>query len=246
MDDLQTGVYAIRCLTNNRVYVGSAARSFRHRWSRHRTDLRRQKHCNKALQNAWNKYGDQGFQFEILLVCDPSECIVNEQRFIDELKAATKSFGFNLAATAGSTLGCRHSEETRRKLSVIRTGRQMSAASRAKSADTQRGRKRPPFSADWREKLGAATRGKKKSDAVRSRMSAAAKGKIRSAAHCAAISASKLGVSTGPLSEQARAKISASKVGKKRPLHVVEAMQRGRREAKAKRLKSLEEGASNG
>lgn len=236
MDELKTGVYAIRCLKNNRVYVGSAARSFRHRWTRHRNELDAGTHHNKALQNSWRKYGADEFTFEILLICEPEECVEQEQRFLDELKATDKRFGFNACPIAGSSRGFKHSEETRRKLSESRKGRPISPEARAKSAATQRGRKRPPCSAEWRERLSKAGKGLRRSKETRARMSAAMKGRIRTPEHCAAISAAKSGKKIGPLSDEHRSKLSEAKRGKPRPPHVIEAMNEGRRKARAKRL----------
>lgn len=59
------GIYKIINVVNNKYYVGSAvdfaARKRRHWWA-----LRSQRHANKHLQSAWNKYGEQSFTFVIV------------------------------------------------------------------------------------------------------------------------------------------------------------------------------------
>lgn len=59
------GIYKIINVINNKFYVGSAvdftARKRRHWWA-----LRSQRHANKHLQAAWNKYGEQSFTFIIV------------------------------------------------------------------------------------------------------------------------------------------------------------------------------------
>lgn len=59
------GIYKIINVINNKFYVGSAvdftARKRRHWWA-----LRSQRHANKHLQAAWNKYGEQAFIFVIV------------------------------------------------------------------------------------------------------------------------------------------------------------------------------------
>ena len=59
------GIYKIVNVVNNKFYVGSAvdftARKRRHWWS-----LRSQRHANKHLQAAWNKYGEESFKFLIV------------------------------------------------------------------------------------------------------------------------------------------------------------------------------------
>lgn len=59
------GIYKIINVVNNKFYVGSAvdftARKRRHWWA-----LRSQRHANKYLQAAWNKYGEESFKFLIV------------------------------------------------------------------------------------------------------------------------------------------------------------------------------------
>jgi group I intron endonuclease len=59
------GIYKIINVVNNKFYVGSAvdftARKRRHWWA-----LRSQRHANKHLQAAWNKYGEDAFTFVIV------------------------------------------------------------------------------------------------------------------------------------------------------------------------------------
>jgi hypothetical protein len=56
----RSGIYAIRCLANGKVYVGSSA-GIDARWSEHRYDLNAGRHHSPHLQNAWVKYGAAGF-----------------------------------------------------------------------------------------------------------------------------------------------------------------------------------------
>ena len=114
-DELRTGVYAIRHATSGKVYVGSAATSFKQRWSQHRCGLRKGKHGNRHLQAAWSKYGEAAFEFVILAVTEPGEAVVCEQRYIDEYLAA--ECGYNICPIAVSSRGVRRSESFRRKIS---------------------------------------------------------------------------------------------------------------------------------
>jgi hypothetical protein len=63
---------------------------------------------NKALL----KYGHFNFTFEILKYCEPFECIKWEQHYMEHLKPE-----YNVCPVAGSRLGSKHSEETRKKIS---------------------------------------------------------------------------------------------------------------------------------
>jgi group I intron endonuclease len=59
------GIYKIINVVNNKFYVGSAV-DFTKRKRRHWWALRSQRHANKHLQAAWNKYGEDAFKFVIV------------------------------------------------------------------------------------------------------------------------------------------------------------------------------------
>lgn len=61
------GVYLIEC--NGKPYVGSSI-DIHLRWKTHIRCLRNKYHCNRKLQNAWNKHGKEKFSFSILEICD--------------------------------------------------------------------------------------------------------------------------------------------------------------------------------
>lgn len=59
------GVYIIRCLKNNKAYVGQS-KNIRRRISEHRIDLRGGKHRNSFLQEDFNIYGESNFTAEVV------------------------------------------------------------------------------------------------------------------------------------------------------------------------------------
>lgn len=58
------GIYVITNMTTGTVYIGQAV-NIRRRWESHRHYLAANKHGNRYLQNAWNKYGADAFKFSI-------------------------------------------------------------------------------------------------------------------------------------------------------------------------------------
>lgn len=59
------GIYKIINIINSKFYVGSAV-DLKRRKTRHFSELRGNKHNNRHLQAAWNKYGEQAFVFVVL------------------------------------------------------------------------------------------------------------------------------------------------------------------------------------
>lgn len=60
-----SGIYKIRNIVNDKLYVGSSC-SMQERKTKHIRDLRLNKHHSPKLQNAWNKYGENNFVFEVI------------------------------------------------------------------------------------------------------------------------------------------------------------------------------------
>ena len=63
------GVYQIRNIINNQIYIGSS-KNIQKRWKQHIKALCENKHDNIFLQNDWNNYGEDCFEFTILEFCE--------------------------------------------------------------------------------------------------------------------------------------------------------------------------------
>ena len=79
------GIYKITNLVNNYFYVGSSV-NIGSRFSNHRSTLRHNRHINPKLQNAWNKYGENNFEFKIIEICDPSKVYQIEQKYLNKIQ----------------------------------------------------------------------------------------------------------------------------------------------------------------
>ena len=97
----ESGVYQIKCTSNGKIYIGSAF-DIRNRCEQHRRSLRRREHPNAHLQAAWNKYGEENFEFLALETTDQNSRLDAEQNWIDQTQSANKEFGFNIYSIAGS------------------------------------------------------------------------------------------------------------------------------------------------
>lgn len=118
---MEAGVYLISNNVNGKCYVGSTIHLDQRR-REHFSKLANNKHINAHLQNAYNKYGREAFDFEILETIDIDDNIKDkllkrEQFWIDNLKPE-----YNILLVAGSNLGYRHTEETKKKISESTTG----------------------------------------------------------------------------------------------------------------------------
>lgn len=128
------GVYQIKNLLNNKVYVGSA-KCFKVRASQHQTQLTKQKHRNQYLQNAWNKDGSQNFLFEVLEVVEGDKLArtTREQHYIDQYHNNWEQC-YNLLKNCVQTQGpwSKNPKKTRKKISTVKKGKRYSPATEFK------------------------------------------------------------------------------------------------------------------
>ena len=80
------GVFQIRNLANEKVFVGSSV-NLDGILNRHRFALNAGSHQNKALQKDWNEFGAESFAFEILEELAPRENLDNKRElgFLEDL-----------------------------------------------------------------------------------------------------------------------------------------------------------------
>lgn len=89
------GIYQIKNLKNDKVYIGSSVCVYK-RWQQHRRELRSNKHHSFHLQQAWNKYGEDSFKFSILeTVPNNLDLLDRETHFVVETKSISPQYGYN-------------------------------------------------------------------------------------------------------------------------------------------------------
>ena len=150
---MNSGIYKITCTATNKIYVGSAV-NLSKRKNNHFHSLKKNKHENSYLQNSFNKYGESFFIFETLEIIEKDNLIICEQKWIDVLKEQYELYNLNMIA--GSFLGRKHTDETKKKLSVFRTGQKVSEEVKLKISNSLKDRE---FSNTHRENLAIKSRG---------------------------------------------------------------------------------------
>lgn len=123
MENFKGGIYLITNKTNGKKYVGST-HNFTSRWRSHRSMLNRGVHFNNHLQNSWNKYGEDNFEFSILEALD--ETIDNFEQYLIEReefniqKLDCVKCGYNSRTECNTNKGLKWSEESRKNYSEYR------------------------------------------------------------------------------------------------------------------------------
>lgn len=82
----------------------------------HKTSLKKGDHHSRILQRSWDKYDEEDFVFEIIEeVQDENILLEREQFFLDGCVPE-----YNTCVVAGSRLGTKHREDSKRKISETR------------------------------------------------------------------------------------------------------------------------------
>lgn len=100
------GIYTIKNLKNNKLYIGSSV-EIEKRIRTHFVNLIKNNHSNLKLQNSYNKYGKENFIFEILETFDEIErndLFTIEQKYIDSYDFDTLYNLTNIANCGGPEL----------------------------------------------------------------------------------------------------------------------------------------------
>jgi len=122
-----SGIYKIVNKVNGKYYVGSSLdiygepNPWNGRIYKHKSHLRSKRHYNKHLQSAWDKYGQDAFDFIVVETTKPSRDIVLqvEQKYLDIAKME-KEKCYNKSFTAR---GPDWTEENRQKRSILISGK---------------------------------------------------------------------------------------------------------------------------
>lgn len=121
MKEIISGVYKITNKENGHFYIGSSV-DIHKRWYKHRWQLNKHNSNNIVFQKAWEKYGEEAFDFSILLICDRENTAMYEQVYLDYYKPKYNIALDALCPNKGKPL----SEEHKRKIGEANSKHKMS------------------------------------------------------------------------------------------------------------------------
>ncbi len=105
-------LYEIRNEIDGRKYVGVTSRNVELRWREHRSELKSNRHRNRYLQAAWNKYGENAFKFLVIEIHDSLDALNKAE----ESYIATHTNLYNLAKGGNAN---QHAQETKNTISNV-------------------------------------------------------------------------------------------------------------------------------
>lgn len=151
------------------LYVGGC-RNFSRRRTHHIFKLKSGIHHSANMQKHVNKYGVHDLNFEIIERCQRENLIELEQKYIDLLNPC-----FNMSKTAGSNLGFKHTEESKKLMRKVKLGKKYGPMSDAQKLQISLSRKGIRHSEERKQKISQALKGRVISEEWRKKMSLAKK-----------------------------------------------------------------------
>ena len=194
----KSGIYNITNTVNGKVYIGQAY-DINKRKRQHFNDLKRNKHRNKHLQSAYNKYGEDSFLFNVILYCEKFELTRYEQSVVD----ITSNIYNIRKLCVTSALGIKRSEESRRRMSEVH--KNPSEEIKRKMSEAHKGKR---LSEDAKRKVSEFQKGRITSDETKCKLSESNKGKTRSEETKCKISKAKKGSHPAKWTEERKRKFS--------------------------------------
>jgi len=163
------GIYAIENLITGKVYIGGGTR-INQRWRIHKNTLKRNQHYNSYLQEDWNEYGEENFQFIVIELCEKNELDKKEDWYIKKYENK-----YNLQG--GGKVGYIRSEESKKKISGDNHplwGKHHTPETRKKMSEAKKGHIVTP---ETRQKISEANKCHIITPETRQKMSEAKKGR---------------------------------------------------------------------
>lgn len=92
----KAGIYQIRNLVDNKIYIGSANNLYKRKNHQHLYMLKKGIHYNNKLQDAFNESGEENFIFEVIEFIEDEDILIEiEQYWIDRFDVVNEGYNKN-------------------------------------------------------------------------------------------------------------------------------------------------------
>lgn len=99
-------IYAIKCIETKRMYIGRTRQPVEERIKAHLTLLRSKKHTNKLMQEDYNRYGEDTFEYYELEIGIEFKDRSREVFYMDKYKTCNSKYGYNTNDNHSRAKGC--------------------------------------------------------------------------------------------------------------------------------------------
>lgn len=90
------GIYKVTCMKNGKIRIGHTKGDFAKRFSVYKAQLRHGYYLGEDMQNDWNNYGEENFNFEIIENCKMDELKERENYYIVKYDSIENGYNTDL------------------------------------------------------------------------------------------------------------------------------------------------------
>lgn len=159
---------------NSKVYIGQTITE--------KNRFRDHKYCysESYFHNAIKKYGFENFSYEVLERVDESLLDEREIYWISYFNSNDPEYGYNLTEGGEGGRGHKMTDDNKKKLIEVNTGRVCSEETRKRMSESKKGKQ---LSEEHKQHLSESLKGRIVSEETRNKISESNKEKIRSEEH---------------------------------------------------------------
>lgn len=133
-------IYKATNIVSGKIYIGKTTCGLNKRKIDHLSDARRQRH-NIIFYRAIRKYGEENFKWEIIDRClFPDVLLEMEKHYIAKFNCKTPN-GYNMTDGGEGVCGCIKTKETIEKIRAAHLGKRLSPHHKMKISESERGEK---------------------------------------------------------------------------------------------------------
>ena len=147
-----SGIYYIKNNINNKYYIGQSV-NIKQRKQQHFAELRHNTHRNAYLQNAFNKHGENAFEFKLIKACKPRYLNRFEKLYIKIYDSYDNGYNLTeggenppiLKGKNNPMYGRKLPRETKQKISEALKGKKHTPEARQKMSKANSGENNPMY-----------------------------------------------------------------------------------------------------
>jgi len=136
-----SGIYCVYNKKSNKAYIGKSV-NCKKRLSEHRSVLIAGKHHSAYLQRSFNFHGIENFEFYVIIDYKDKtdeELYFMEKALILMFETYKSDFGYNMDLGGKGSLGLKHTDESKRKISEVQKGKILSEEHKQKISNSHKG-----------------------------------------------------------------------------------------------------------
>jgi len=170
-------IYKVTNKVNDKVYIGQTIEGLSIRKKKHYASRNYYAKFNRHFSHALRKYKRSDLVWKVIEGCD-SKDELDEMEFHYIMQYDSYNNGYNMTLGGEGVIGHKHTEATKRKMSIAKKGKPstrcgyvVTAETRKRMSESAKKRVTPPHTAEHCRRISEAKKGRKRSEETKYKVS---------------------------------------------------------------------------